>query len=202
MSLNDSEGELLVKLARKTVTEYLSKKHVVEPESVPPRLHEKRGIFVTINKTHGEGELLRGCIGFPLPDKPLIQGVVEASLSSALRDPRFPPVSKEELPHILFEVSVLTPPTLLKVGDPRDYPSQIHVGTDGLILEWKLGSGLLLPQIAVEMSWNPEDFLSNTCVKAGAPPNEWLNHNTKIYRFQAETFEEESPSGRVLRKSL
>ncbi|MBI2184157.1 MAG: TIGR00296 family protein [Thaumarchaeota archaeon] len=202
MSISDIEGETLVRLARKTVTDYLSRGHVVTPEPVSPVLQEKRGVFVTLNKITGEEALLRGCIGYPLPVKPLVQALVEASLSSALRDPRFPPVSKQELPRILFEVSVLTPPILLKAGKPKEYPSHIRVGTDGLIVEWKQGSGLLLPQVAVEMSWNPEDFLSNTCVKAGAPPDEWLNHGTTIYRFQAEIFEEESPGGQVLRKKI
>lgn len=197
------EGEFLVKLARKAVEEHLEKGTVVKvPQDVSEKLMERCGVFVTLNRIGSGKKALRGCIGLPYPDTPLAQAVIQAAVSSATQDPRFPPVSPEELNHLVFELSVLTPPELIEVEKPADYPAKVKVGRDGLIVESGYYKGLLLPQVPVEWKWNAEEFLSQCCVKAGLMPDRWLVKGTKIYKFQALIFEEESPKGEIKQKRL
>jgi len=201
--LTHEEGEFLVRLARKAVEENLRNRRVISvPTDTPPKLMEHCGIFVTLNSLKRGKKELRGCIGFPYPTNPLAQAVIESAISSATQDPRFYPVSLQELDSIVFEVSVLTPPQLVEVEKPTDYPSKIKVGQDGLVVERGYYKGLLLPQVPIEWSWDEEEFLSECCMKAGLSPDCWLLKGTKIYRFQAIIFEETSPKGEIEPKEL
>lgn len=207
LAITLEEGEFLVKLSRKTVEEYLTRGiEIKPPENTPKKLMEEMGVFVTINKLveaeRGRVKRLRGCIGFPLPVMPLVEATIEAAISAATSDPRFPPLRIKELNSVVFEVSVLTVPKLIEVDDTREYPSKIRIGIDGLIVERGLFKGLLLPQVAVEWNWSPEEFLSHCCMKAGLMPDAWLDEETRIYIFQAEIFEELDPKGRIIRKEL
>ena len=201
--LTREEGVFLVKLARKAVEEYLKNGSIMKvPKDTPPKLMERCGVFVTLNSLkHGRKEL-RGCIGFPYPTIPLAQAVIESAINSATQDPRFYSVSLGELDHIVFEVSVLTPPQLIEVEKPTDYPSKVKVGQDGLIVERGYYKGLLLPQVPIEWGWDEEEFLSQCCLKAGLSPDAWLLKGTKIYKFQAIIFEEKSPKGEIEQKEL
>ncbi|MBC7120157.1 MAG: TIGR00296 family protein [Candidatus Methanosuratus sp.] len=200
-SLDD--GKYLVRLARHAVEEYLATGKKIMPIDVPdPKLLEKSGVFVTLEKVTPRGRSLRGCIGYPLPHLPLAEATVDSALSAAFNDPRFPPVERKELDTIVFEVSILTPPVLVNAESPKDLPSQIKVGRDGLIVESGYYSGLLLPQVPVEYGWDEETFLSECCMKAGLPPDAWLSRKTTLYRFTAEIFAESSPRGEVVQKSL
>lgn len=201
LSLED--GKTLVKLSRTAIREYLEKgKKIEPPEEVSPSLIEKCGVFVTLTKLKGEKKELRGCIGFPYPTLPLIQATIDAAISSAVSDPRFPRVNLRELKDILIEVSVLTPPEIIRVKKTTDYPSNIKVGRDGLIIKRGPFSGLLLPQVPVEWRWDAEEFISQCCVKAGLTPDCWLMENTEIYRFAAIIFEEKTSGGEVIKKEL
>ena len=190
------EGAELVRLARTAVEKYLQESTIIKSER---EIQEKAGVFVTLNYvTTTKKEYLRGCIGFPLPERPLYQGVVEAAIAAATEDPRFPPLDIQELDNILFEISVLTPPERITVS-PADYGKEIEIGRDGLILQWRFGSGLLLPQVPVELKWDVEQYLANICYKAGAPPDVWLDPSSKLYKFQATVFKEVEPKGEVIR---
>ncbi len=200
------EGEFLVKLARKTIEEYLKsgKKPKIDEKSVPEKLKKKAGAFVTLDKV-GESlreKELRGCIGYIEPIMPLYKTVMEAAISAATQDPRFEPVKLEEMDNIIVEVTILTPPELIKVKSPREYPKHIEIGKHGLIVEYGIYRGLLLPQVPVEYGWSKEEFLSHTCMKAGLLPDCWLSENVKIYRFSGIVFSEEKPRGRVVRREL
>ncbi|MCW4021828.1 MAG: TIGR00296 family protein [Candidatus Bathyarchaeota archaeon] len=197
------EGKILVNLARQTVTIYLQTGKILKaPIDVSPKLMEPCGVFVTLNSVNNGTKRLRGCIGLPYPTSPLVNAVIEAAVSAATQDPRFPPVVVQELDNIVFEVSVLTPPELVKVEKPTDYASKIKVGRDGLILEQGYHKGLLLPQVPVEWKWDPEEFLCQTAVKAGLSPDAWLLKGTKIYRFEGIIFEEVTPTGDVKQKEI
>jgi len=197
------EGRFLVRLARKAVEEYLTNRKIIAvPEDVSPKLMERCGVFVTLNSFHQGKKGLRGCIGFPYPTTALTQAVIESAINSATQDPRFLPVSFDELDLIVFEVSVLTPPQLVKVEKPTEYPSKIEVGQDGLIVERSYCKGLLLPQVPIEWKWEEEEFLCQCCMKAGLSPDCWLLEGTKIYKFQAIIFEEVTPKGDVELKKL
>lgn len=201
--LSQEEGEFLVQLARRAVETYLKTKEVIDvPDNVSRKLLEPCGVFVTMNTVANGEKELRGCIGYPYPTTPLAQAVIESAISSATQDPRFDSLRQNELDKIVFEVSILTPPQLVKADKTRDYPSKISVGKDGLIVEWGMFKGLLLPQVPVECQWNCEEFLCHCCIKAGLPPDNWLIEGTKIYKFQAIIFEEETPRGGVKRKTL
>jgi len=201
--LTHEEGEFLVKLARKAVEEYLKKGSIMKvPKDAPPKFMEHCGVFVTLNSLKLGRKELRGCIGFPYPTSPLTQAVIESAINSATQDPRFSSVSLGELDHIVFEVSVLTPPQLIEADKPMDYPSKVKVGQDGLIVERGYYKGLLLPQVPVDWNWNEEEFLCQCCIKAGLPPDSWLLKGTKIYKFQAIIFEEKSPKGEIEQKEL
>jgi len=201
--LSLEEGKFLVELSRKAVEEYLrNKRRINVPSSVSEKLMQPCGVFVTINTIRNREKELRGCIGYPYPTTALAEAVIESAISSATQDPRFYPISLDELDNVVFEVSVLTPPQLVDAKKSKEYPAKIKVGKDGLIVERGVFKGLLLPQVPVECKWDEEEFLCQCCIKAGLPPDNWLLDGTKIYKFQAIVFEEEKPKGVVKRKAL
>jgi uncharacterized protein (TIGR00296 family) len=196
--LTSEEGLFLVRLARKAVETRLKTGKTVElPENLSEKFLQPSGVFVTINSIdHGEKEL-RGCIGFPNPTLPLAEAVIEAAISAATQDPRFPPVSLVELDRVVFEVSVLTTPELIQVKNARDYCTEVKVGEDGLIVEKGINKGLLLPQVPVEWGWNSREFLCQCCNKAGLLEDYWLRQGTRVYKFQCLIAEEVTPNGKV-----
>lgn len=194
--ISDAQGEQLVSLARKAVTEFLKSATIID---VPEGFDLRAGVFVTLNHlTRNREEHLRGCIGFVLPEKALSKSLVEAAIAAATADPRFPPVDLPELPNITFEVSVLTPPVEL-TGGRSQIRRTINVGKDGLILRWKHGSGVLLPQVPVELKWTVDEYLANLCYKAGAATDALEHPSTKLFSFEAIVFKESEPSGRITR---
>ena len=197
IQLSDSDGVFLVKTARRAVTEFLSNGNRMKLES---ELEEKfsfnSGVFVTLNNPDG----LRGCIGFPMPEKKLSHAIVEGAIAAATEDPRFPSVKTNELNDIVFEVTVLTPPVEIDVSDPTEYLKKIKVGRDGLIIRHSFSSGLLLPQVPVEYGWNVEEFLQHTCEKAGLARDTWKNESVKIEKFEGIIFKEETPNGVIVRE--
>jgi hypothetical protein len=189
-------GEKLVGLARAAVEKYFEKKKVFLEKISDRSLNKKRGVFVTI-ETYPE-KILRGCIGFPYAILPLSEAVQRAAVSSAFEDTRFPQLEKEELDEIIFEISMMTKPELIKVKNPREYANKIEVGKDGLILQNGSFSGLLLPQVCLQFNWCAEEFLENLCYKAGLTPDYMHDRNTKIWKFQCQIFAEERPKGKVV----
>jgi len=195
--LSDSDGVVLVKTARKAVTEFLSNGNRMKLESdLEEKFSFNSGVFVTLNNPDG----LRGCIGFPMPEKKLSHAIVEGAIAAATEDPRFPSVKTNELNDIVFEVTVLTPPVEIDVSDPMEYLEKIKVGRDGLIIRHSFSSGLLLPQVPVEYGWDVEEFLQHTCEKAGLARNTWKNESVKIEKFEGIIFKEETPNGAIARE--
>ncbi|MFH1448089.1 MAG: TIGR00296 family protein [Candidatus Micrarchaeota archaeon] len=190
------EAEHLINLARKSILNYLRNKQPASTSDAPDSLKEPLGTFVTLHtyKDHG----LRGCIGFPLPYKPLADAVADCAVKAAFGDPRFAPLSSEkDLDDVIVEISVLTKPQVVQVKDPSEYPKRIRVGRDGLIAKSGFCSGLLLPQVPLEWKWNEGEFLSHTCSKAGLPADAWKSGQVEISAFQAQVFSEKSPKGEV-----
>lgn len=199
MEIGAEDGDFLVRRAREAVEEYVRhRSRLAVPQGTPENLKEKAGVFVTLNTYPDED--LRGCIGHPYPDSPLIEALIDSAVSACSRDPRFPPVQERELDGIVVEVTVLTPPELIRVRKPSEYPKNIEVGRHGLIVRQGWYQGLLLPQVAVEQGWDAEEFLSQTCRKAGLPLTAWIDRETQVSRFEGIIFAEESPRGKVLRK--
>ncbi len=197
--ITESDGEILVKTARKVVTEYLTThKKLKLDDNIQTAYSYESGVFVTINDPSG----LRGCIGYPLPDKKLFNALTDAAISAATEDPRFPPVKLSEIDKIIFEVSVLTPPIEIQIEDPLDYPKKIKVGKDGLIIKAGFNSGLLLPQVPIEYGWTEEQFLSHTCEKAGLSRDFWKNKEAQVLKFEGIVFKEKTPNGTVVEVKL
>jgi hypothetical protein len=111
------------------------------------------------------------------------------AISAAQRDPRFPPVAPYELDELELEISVLSP--LRETEDPLE----IEVGKHGIFLVSPQGRGVLLPQVATEYGWAREEFLDQTCLKAGLPKGAWKDPQTKIYIFTAQVFGEKNLGG-------
>ncbi len=195
------EGTYLVKLARRVIESSFSRKEV-DIVDAPQKTREMCGVFVTLNTFNGVDKELRGCIGYPYPIKPLVEAVVDVAEAAAFEDPRFPQLAKRELEHIVVEVSVLTPPEVIKEQKPEKYPMCVKVGEHGLIVKRGGRSGLLLPQVATEWGWDSEEFLSQCCVKAGLPPDSWLLPGTEVCSFSAIIFSEKVPGGEVIREEI
>jgi uncharacterized protein (TIGR00296 family) len=196
--LSKQQGEQIVKHARNIIINHVIKNNLPEiPDETIYR--NKSGVFVTIHTY--PSHLLRGCIGIPEPVMSLGNAVIDAAIS-VTHDPRFPPLSSDELENIIIEVTVLSPPKIIMVEKPIDYTNGIIIGRDGLIVEQGLRKGLLLPQVPVEQGWDVEEFLSNTCMKAGLMPDAWLDKTTKIYKFQGQIFSELKPNGEIEEKQI
>ncbi|HUX07643.1 MAG TPA: AmmeMemoRadiSam system protein A [Acidobacteriota bacterium] len=174
----ESRKELLG-IARESMIYFLKHRKHLPYDSKKPELLSHSGAFVTLKK---DGQL-RGCIGYITSEKPLYLTVIEAAVSAAFNDPRFPPVRDVELDSIEIEISVLTPPKRV------DDVAEIVPGRDGLIISDSFHRGLLLPQVATEYDWDRETFLSHTCLKAGLPEDAWKS-GVSIERFEALVFNE------------
>jgi uncharacterized protein len=170
----------LLKLARKTIADSLDVPCGFELDLSDAIFEEKCGAFVTL---HSSGRL-RGCIGYIKGIKPIPETIIDMAKASAFKDPRFPPLRKDEYDQIDIEISVLSP-----IEPVRDV-AEIKIGRDGLIICRGYNSGLLLPQVPVEQEWCLDEFLENTCYKAGLPGNAWQMKGTEIEKFSAQVFGE------------
>jgi AmmeMemoRadiSam system protein A len=176
-SLSAEEKTELLRLARQAVHEFVAEKKVIGYETQSLNLMSERGAFVTLKK---RGEL-RGCIGFIEPVASLCDTVIQTAVYAASEDPRFAPVTAEELKELEYEISVLTP--LKKIANP----GLVQVGKHGLVIAMGRNRGILLPQVPVENNWDRETFLCQACVKAGLPPDAWKK-GAEISVFEAIVF--------------
>lgn len=177
--LDGDDGRALLALAREAVLARLLGRPIPEPVAVAARLQEAQGAFVTVLLQ----ERLRGCIGVIRPRDPLWRVVLDCALAAGFEDPRFTPLEPSEEPGLAFEVSVLSPPRLV-----RD-PSEIRIGLDGLIVTLGRRQGLLLAQVAVEHGWDAPGFLRETSRKAGLGDEAWMQ-GARIEAFESQVFSE------------
>jgi AmmeMemoRadiSam system protein A len=183
--LNEASRKSLLQCARHAIARAIGVQRMTpvadpipNPQSLIPE-DLRAGAFVTLRiKGH-----LRGCIGYPEPELPLIEVIERCAISAAISDPRFPALSVTEWSDIDLEVSVLGP--IERVTDI----AEVVVGRDGLIVEFGRRRGLLLPQVAIEWKWTAAEFASQTCVKAGLPSDAWQK-GAKLFKFEAEVFGE------------
>jgi len=181
----------LLRLGRRAILCALKDTRLEVPASVKLECISRAGVFTTL-RTYPEGRL-RGCVGVLPSQMPLWRGVVHSSTCAALRDPRFPPLSVDELNRVTLEISLLGDFEEVK-GYP---PTAFEIGMHGLYVERSGRRGLLLPQVALHHSWTQEEFLEQACLKAGLDRNSWREKDVKIYRFSAEIYEEVEPCGEV-----
>jgi AmmeMemoRadiSam system protein A len=177
--LSEDQEKSLLLLARQVITHYLEKGSPPELETDDETLKQKRGAFVTLKVK----DQLRGCIGYPIPHKPLFETIAEVAISAATNDFRFPSLEKKELSATKIEISVLSLPKVVK-----DI-TEIEVGKHGLIISKGHSRGLLLPQVPTEWGWDRETFLNHTCKKAGLEEDAWKK-GAQIEIFSAQVFSE------------
>lgn len=183
--LSKPDQAFLLTLARNTILGHLQHNPLPLPSDVPAGpLHEPCGAFVTLTQQ----QRLRGCIGYIISSKPLFETVMNCALSAATEDPRFTPMSLEELPQTHIEISVLS--AFFEIKDINE----IEPGKHGLMISRGGRRGLLLPQVATEYRLTREQFLDQTCLKAGLPPKAWQDAGARIEAFTAFVFGE-SDSG-------
>ncbi len=181
MELSQAEQRRLLEIARQTVESYVKAGQAPVFSENSPALNQKLGVFVTLKK-NGQ---LRGCVGnFTNEDSsPLWQNVRQMAQAVASQDPRFAPVSESELPHLEYEISVLSP--LEKITGWQ----QIQLGKHGVEIKKGSASGVFLPQVATETGWDLETFMGQLCSqKAGLPATCWQDKDTEIYTFTAQVF--------------
>jgi AmmeMemoRadiSam system protein A len=182
---NESDREWLLRIARDAVAAHVGGASLAEVE--PIALAGRRGgAFVTI---HSRGGALRGCIGHIEPDQSLPGVVARCAVAACSADPRFPAVALAELEDLVIELSLLGPLESIAGAE------EIEIGRHGLVVEKGWRRGLLLPQVATEWHWDCQQFLAQTCRKAGLPQDAW-KHDAKIWRFEAEVFGEDVDSRR------
>jgi AmmeMemoRadiSam system protein A len=178
LGLTELEKKELHKIARSVIQAKTRGEPVPYFTPATERLNEKRGAFVCIYKKG----MLRGCIGTLEARDPMYKAVQEMAEASAFRDPRFRPVTEDELPYLEIEISILTP--FRQIKDPAD----VQVGPHGLVVRKGFQSGLLLPQVAAERNWDRVTFLEETCRKAGLMRDAWKDPDTELYVFSADVF--------------
>jgi len=181
--LTKAQKKRLFDIAQQTIVEYVTSGKKIEVTEEDPRLKKKEGAFVTIRKQGA----LRGCIGNVLGRGPLYLTVRDMAIAAAVEDPRFNPVTTDELKDLDIEVSVLSLPWQIKDV------SEIELGVHGVIVSQGLfHSGLFLPEVATETGWTKEEFLSQLCSqKAGLPADAWKDPKTKIEIFTTTKFTQE-----------
>ena len=178
-TLTKNQQKYILGLAREAIRLHLEGRGKPKVEMNDKVLSEKRGTFVTLTI---DGRL-RGCIGYPLPVKPLAEAVIDMAVAAATQDPRFDPIEPEDLDRIHIEISVLSLPR--KVKGPED----VEVGKHGIIISKGYRQGLLLPQVPTENKWDRETYLRYGCLKAGLDESEW-KRGVDIEVFTAQVFSE------------
>jgi uncharacterized protein len=186
--LTDDQRRQLVELARRSVAARVLGTRLT-PEG-PIDLPSASGVFVTL-KLDGQ---LRGCLGTVDWLEDLASEAARCAADAASVDPRFPPITTNELAGVTLEISVLGPLERidlpqLQMPDLSDGDGPITIGVHGLVVERGRQRGLLLPQVATERQWSPEQFLRQTCVKASLLPDAW-ERDAIVYRFTADVFGE------------
>ncbi len=178
--LSCAERAQLLCAAREAIAAHLGGMRTPE-WTASGQLAQARGAFVTL-KRRADGSL-RGCIGFMESDAPLLETVMRMAVAAATEDPRFDPVSLEELAEIEIEISALGAIAPIR-------PQEVEVGRHGLLIRLGRRRGVLLPQVPVEHGWDRETFLAHTCRKAGLPDEAWRDPEARIEAFTATVFGE------------
>lgn len=184
--LSEADQQALLELARKAIRQAVLHRKLADVIPREEVLSDRRGVFVTL---HVRGRL-QGCIGVTEPNESLGDAVVRCAVSAALEDPRFTPMKEPQLEEMSIEISLLSPlePIL---------PEAIEIGRHGLLVVNHAQRGLLLPKVATEHGLTREQFIEETCHKAGLPRGAWKDSETRIFGFTCEVFSDTPASGRI-----
>jgi AmmeMemoRadiSam system protein A len=181
-ALGAVERRVLLRTARDSIAAHFAGGSAATGEPIADQ--PRRGVFVSLHR-RADGEL-RGCVGMMEAERPLGETVARMAVAAATEDRRFAPVTAEELPDLEIEISVLSPPAPIR-GE------EVEVGRHGLLIEHEGRRGVLLPQVPVAHKWGREEFLDQTCRKAGLPAGSWREPGARLLGFTAEVFGEDEP---------
>jgi AmmeMemoRadiSam system protein A len=190
-NLSPEQGQLLVRLARQTLSGHLSKKipqHEIDSLNAAltdPCFSGSCGTFVTLTI---DGNL-RGCIGNLTSKESMVSGVRRNAVNAAFHDPRFSPLSSSELDRVSIEVSILSEPRPMDYRDAADLLQKLRPHIDGVILRKGIASATFLPQVWEQLP-QPQDFLKHLCQKAGLAADAWQHSNLEVSTYQVQYFEE------------
>jgi AmmeMemoRadiSam system protein A len=173
---SDERHELLAR-ARQAITEAVLHDRLADLPPAPPNLAQPAAAFVTVYCWNR----LRGCIGQMARDLPLAETVAQCAVSAALQDLRFPPLTKNDMPGLRIEISVLSE------LEPAS-EAAVEAGRHGVLVVRDAQRGLLLPQVATEHHWSARRLVEETCIKAGLDKDAWRDPATKLFVFTAEVF--------------
>ena len=184
--ISEEDQHYLLQLARTVILDHLGENTSSPlPARNTPEFMEKRGCFVTL---HANGRL-RGCIGIIEPIKTLIAGIEENAVHAGFHDPRFSPVTLQEMKNITIEISILTKPVPLNFQDADDLKKQLKPGVHGVILTHGYHRATFLPQVWEQLPAT-EDFLGHLCQKAGMEKTCWKDRKTAVDVYEVSVFSE------------
>lgn len=185
--LSDSDKKRLLHFARTTIINKLNKtRHPALPQKSPDTFNMNRGCFVTLHKRGA----LRGCIGTIEPTKPLVHCVEENALNAAFHDPRFPPLTENELNSVEIEISILSTPEKLIFKSEDELLSQIKPVRHGVILSDNWHRATFLPQVWEQLP-DKRSFLEQLCLKAGLKAGCWQDETAEVAVYEVEYFSED-----------
>jgi AmmeMemoRadiSam system protein A/AmmeMemoRadiSam system protein B len=176
LQLSSEQKQELMGLATKAIESYVIDGVMPDFQSDDPILNRKAGVFITIRNKG----MLRGCIGHMSAERPLGKAIQEMAIAAATSDPRFPPLTKQEIEQITTKIAILSP---MK----RINHQEVEVGKHGLLISHSGRRGVLLPEVASDRDWDKETFLNNLCRKAGLPRDTW-RQNPTLYAFTSVVF--------------
>jgi AmmeMemoRadiSam system protein A len=174
-----SNKQTLLQLARNAIEIYLSTGNYLSFKTDAPELTAKKGCFITLRK----GGELRGCVGTFDRETPLYQNIIRMAPAAAVHDTRFPAVTKEELPRVRIELSVLG--DLEKVESMND----IEIGKHGVYIKLGQRAGTFLPDVALEQKWSVPEFV-NYCAREKARLSPEELKRAEIFRYEVQKFKE------------
>lgn len=185
--LTPSERSFLLATARRAIENGVLGKTLekIRLDNLSNNLREPGASFVTLTK-HGD---LRGCVGALEAYQPLVEDVREHAVAAALQDYRFSPVSPEEIPELIIEISRLTSPELLEYDESEELLARLRPNIDGVILREGMRRATFLPQVWQKLP-EPAQFLGHLCLKMGVNENYWRHHKLNIFIYQVEEFHE------------
>lgn len=188
--LTEEQGQFLVRLARATIGARLGLRLAAESgtsahASADPAFQEQRGTFVTIKLDNQ----LRGCMGCLTPSETILEGIQRNAINAAFNDPRFRPLTGEELARAAIEVSILTEPQELGYSSGSDLLTKLRPGIDGVTIGKGIARATFLPQVWEQLPVI-EEFLAHLCRKAGLPADEWRKGELAVSTYQVQYFHE------------
>lgn len=180
--ITDEGRDKLLLLARASIRDAIghdgSLRTALDGLAITPDLRAKAGLFVTL-KIAGH---LRGCIGVMSSERALFETVIETAPRAAIGDPRFAPLTIEELEEVRLSLSILSP--MERLNDLDD----LRIGRHGLQLSRGPHRSVFLPQVPVEQGWDIPRYLDQLALKAGLQKDGW--RGAELSTFETVSFGE------------